>query len=152
MRRVLALVAILAVACSSAGTATPGSCPSQPAIVRAGNATLRVDVAEDDASRARGLMGVASLPPNRGMAFVWPSPTTGEFWMKDTLIPLSIAFVGEDGRVVTIREMTPCAADPCKTYAADAPYVYAVEANAGWFADHGVEVGDTVTMDRTGCS
>ena len=148
--RALALVAL--VACGATGNATPGSCPPSPAHVRFGNASLTADVAADDATRQHGLMGVTVLPPDHGMVFVWDAPTDGTFWMKDTLIPLSIAFVGQDGRVVTIQEMTPCSAEPCPTYGATAPYVWAVEANAGWFEDHGVKVGDPAEFAPHGCS
>jgi uncharacterized protein len=65
--------------------------------------------------------------------------------MKDTRVPLSIAFVAADGRVVAIREMTPCTADPCPTYAPGATYRYAVELPAGAFAKAGVDNGDRVT-------
>ena len=57
------------------------------------------------------------------MAFVWDEPTQGAFWMKDTLIPLSVAFWDEDGRIVGIVDMEPCATEPCPTYASPAPYV-----------------------------
>lgn len=143
---------VVVVGCSTGGEATPVSCPPEPAIVRTGDATLTVEVAVDGETRARGLMGVASLPEDRGMAFVWPEPTTGTFWMKDTLIPLSIAFVDADGRIVTIREMTPCTTADCPTYAAEAPYMWAVEANAGWFDRHGIEVGDEIALHDAGCS
>jgi uncharacterized protein len=113
---------------------------------------LTVDVAADEASREHGLMGATTLPPNRGMAFVWSEETDGSFWMKDTLIPLSIAFVGQDGKVATIQEMTPCSTDPCPTYAATVPYTWAVEANAGWFEQHRVEVGDEATLEQHACS
>jgi uncharacterized membrane protein (UPF0127 family) len=72
--------------------------------------------------------------------------------MKDTLIPLSIAFVDAGGRVVTLRDMAPCEADPCMTYSATAPYVTAIEANAGWFDAHHVEVGDEVSLSPQMCS
>ncbi len=106
-------------------------------------ATLSVEVADDDGERARGLMGRTSLGEDSGMVFVWPEPTTGSFWMKDTLIPLSIAFWDRAGTIVAIHEMTPCQADPCPTYAAPAPYTAAAEAPAGWFAANGIDVGDT---------
>jgi uncharacterized membrane protein (UPF0127 family) len=93
-------------------------------------------------------MGKATLAPDSGMAFVWATPTTSSFWMKDTLIPLSIAFWDAGGKVVAVSEMTPCAADPCKTYGSPVAYVGAVEANAGWFATHGVKVGDTLELTR----
>ena len=111
-----------------------------------------MQVAADDASRERGLMGVTTLPDNHGMAFTWDSPTDTTFWMKDTLIPLSIAFVDQNGKVVTITEMTPCTADPCTTYAADAPFTMAIEANANWFEDHNVTVGDTAAFHPVACS
>jgi uncharacterized membrane protein (UPF0127 family) len=85
------------------------------------------------------------------MAFVWDAPTEATFWMKDTLIALSIAFVDQNDRVLTVREMTPCQADPCPTYAAAAPYVTAIEANANWFEDHGVQEGDRIHLVRAFC-
>ena len=110
-------------------------------------ATLHVDVADDGDERDRGLMGVEQLPRDQGMAFVWDEPVTTTFWMKDTLVPLSIAFWDTDGRIIDILDMEPCTGDPCPTYRPDAPYVGAVEANAGWFAEHGVGVGDHVELE-----
>ena len=80
-------------------------------------------------------MGVTELPPDEGMAFTGTRRPTTTFWMKDTLIPLAIAFVGP-ADVVTIEEMTPCETDPCRTYASDGPYTMAIESNAGWYTDH----------------
>ena len=112
-----------------------------------GGATLEVRIADESEERERGLMGVESLPPDRGMAFVYDEPRTSGFWMKDTLLPLSIAFVGGD-RIVAIEEMTPCETDPCPTWdAGGARYTLAIEANAGWFDEHSVRVGDTVTLE-----
>jgi hypothetical protein len=146
------LMLLLAVACGS-GSGTPAGCPIHEATASfSKQAQLDVQVADDDASRQQGLMGVTTLPENHGMAFVWDTPTDATFWMKDTLIPLSIAFVGQDGRVVAIREMTPCTADPCQTYGADAPYATALEANANWFDDHRVVVGDHMTYSPVLCS
>lgn len=110
-------------------------------------ATLHVDVADDGDERARGLMGVEELPRDQGMAFVWDEPVTTTFWMKDTLVPLSIAFWDGDGRIIDILDMKPCTSDPCPTYRPDGPYVGAVEANAGWFAEHDVAVGDRVELE-----
>jgi uncharacterized membrane protein (UPF0127 family) len=92
-------------------------------------------------------MHLSSLPKDDGMAFVWGSPTQTAFWMKDTLVALSIAFVDGNGTIVTIREMPPCTADPCPTYASRAPYVTAIEANRGWFADHGIHAGDRMALE-----
>ena len=107
---------------------------------------LHVWVADSDAERAKGLMGVTQLAPNQGMAFLFDGPSIESFWMKDTLIPLSVAFVDAKGGVVTIREMEPCRSDPCPTYDSDAPYVMAIEANRGWFEDNGVRIGDPTSL------
>ena len=151
MRRLNVVILSLAVACSSTAASGP-PCSPDPSIVRFGqDAQLTVDVADTDVEREQGLMGVTALPTDRGMAFVWDAPTEATFWMKDTLIPLSIAFVDQSHRVVTVEEMTPCKADPCPTYAATAPYTTAVEANAGWFEQHGVQAGDTMKFIRVAC-
>ena len=143
---------VLAVACGGGAPGTPASCPQDQGTVAFPKQTLDVQVADDDAEREQGLMGVTSLPRNRGMAFRWDAPTDATFWMKDTLIPLSIAFVDEEGKVITIKEMTPCTADPCTTYGADAPYTMAIEANANWFPDHHITVGDPVSFRGSFCS
>jgi uncharacterized protein len=113
-------------------------------------ARLNVGVADTDPERERGLMGVTQLPPDQGMAFVFPEPTRATFWMKDTTIPLSIAFVNAESRVVTIEEMEPCHKDPCPTYASSTPYTMAVEANAGWFDRMGVALGDRAALEPIG--
>lgn len=144
---------LLLVACASGEVATPAGCPAAASSVRFGAGTeLHVRIADDDASRATGLMGVEDLPADEGMAFVWDQPTTSTFWMKDTLIPLAVAFVDERGAVITVREMVPCTVEPCRTYAARGPYTMAVEANGGWFADHAVDVGDEAVLSVAGCS
>ena len=110
-------------------------------------ATLTVRIADSGDEQRQGLMGVESLGEDQGMAFVYDDPTTGSFWMKDTLIPLSIAFVDGD-RIVAIEEMTPCESDPCPTWdSRGAAYTLAIEANAGWFAEHGIAVGDRATLE-----
>ena len=69
--------------------------------------------------------------------------------MKDTLIPLSIAFWDEDGRIVGIQDMEPCTADPCPTYGSPEPYVGALEVNQGFFDEHGVVIGDRIELGLT---
>ena len=109
--------------------------------------TVRLEVAADPSSRARGLMGRTQVPQGTGMVFLYPADVTEAFWMKNTLVPLSIAFVAADGRVVSVAEMTPCQADPCPTYAPAGPYRYAVELAAGSFAAAGVGPGAKVAPD-----
>jgi uncharacterized membrane protein (UPF0127 family) len=106
--------------------------------------TVRLEVAADPAARARGLMGRTEVPQGTGMVFLYPADVTQTFWMKNTLVPLSIAFVAADGRVVSVAEMTPCRADPCPTYAPAGPYRYAVELAAGSFPAAGVGPGAKV--------
>jgi uncharacterized protein len=139
----LALTAL--VACGGTNTPPPDRPPSTVSFEGA-DALLYVDVADDVEERRRGLMGVASLPADEGMAFVFDEPVSSTFWMKDTLIPLSIAFLGEDDRVIGVRDMQPCEADPCPTYGVDGPYILAIEANLGWFEDHGIQAGDQAEL------
>jgi uncharacterized membrane protein (UPF0127 family) len=139
---------LLAVAC--AGRTSPETDPNlvHEVVVRTagGDRSLSVRVADSDEERARGLMGVRDLPADDGMAFLFDGPSTGAFWMQNTLIPLSIAFVSEDGHILGITEMTPCQADPCPSYSAPGPYAWAVEANAGWFAANGARPGDEIVL------
>ena len=109
---------------------------------------LHVEIAETEATRQRGLMDRASLARDAGMAFLFDSPVQIGFYMKDTLIPLSIAFWDQTRRIVTILEMTPCRADPCPDYFAGRPFVGAVEANKGFFSEHGIAIGDEVELER----
>ena len=106
--------------------------------------TARLEVAADPAARARGLMGRTEVPEGTGMVFLYPRDVAEAYWMKNTLVPLSIAFVAADGRVVSVAEMTPCTADPCPSYPPAGPYRYAVELRAGAFEAAGVGAGDKV--------
>jgi uncharacterized membrane protein (UPF0127 family) len=106
--------------------------------------TVRLEVAADPSARNTGLMGRRQVPEGTGMVFLYPADVSESFWMKNTLVPLSIAFVAADGRVVSVAEMTPCRADPCPTYAPAGPYRYAVELAAGSFGDAGVGPGAKV--------
>src|SRR4029453_13798448 len=125
------------VACSG-DSAPPDTGPMSTVTFEGKQATLSVDVADDAGEQRRGLSDIEHLPADEGMAFVWPEPVGTRFWMKDTLIPLSIAFVDEAGRVIDVLDMRPCESDPCPTYGVDDPYVLAIEANLGWFDEHGV--------------
>jgi uncharacterized protein len=106
--------------------------------------TVRLEVAADPATRARGLMQREEVPPGTGMVFLYPRDVAEAYWMKNTLVPLSIAFVAADGRVVSVAEMTPCKVDPCPSYPPAGPYRYAVELAAGAFGDAGVGPGSRV--------
>ena len=111
--------------------------------------SVRVEIADNDARRERGLMFRRSLAPRSGMAFVWPGDVTGAFWMKNTLIPLSIAFYDARGRIRRIMDMAPCRADPCPVYDPKTSYRGALEVNRGAFRRWHVKVGDRVVVRRT---
>ena len=109
-------------------------------------AKVQVEIADTDARRERGLMFRRSLAPRAGMAFVWPSDVTGAFWMKDTLIPLSIAFYDARGRIVRILDMEPCKEDPCPLYDPKVAYRGALEVNEGAFERWGISAGDRLRI------
>jgi uncharacterized membrane protein (UPF0127 family) len=145
-----ALACLALVACSHGGGST---LPARPAggfdpavtVTFAGAPPLAAEVARRADQRARGLMQRTSLPDGTGMIFLFPGRVTVGFWMKGTLIPLSIAYVDGD-RVVSTVEMVPCTADPCPSYPPKGPYTAAVEAPAGFFPGHGVVAGTRMTV------
>ena len=106
-----------------------------------GAARLNVEVADTPAKHERGLMDRDALAPDAGMLFVYPAAEPHEFWMKNTLIPLSIAFLDDRGTVLNVvDEMAP--KDTSKRYPSKGAARYAVEANKGWFKNAGVKPGD----------
>ncbi len=106
---------------------------------------VRVEIADDDPERARGLMHRTALAENRGMLFVFPREERLSFWMKNTLIPLSVAFIDSEGRIVDIQDMKPLDDDP-PSYVSARPAQYALEVNQGFFEERGVEVGDRAEL------
>lgn len=97
-----------------------------------------VYVADNPDLRRQGLRGVEELPREAGMVFLYESDTRGGFTMRDTLIPLSIAFFDSDGTVLTVMDMEPCEAEPCPTYDPEVAYRGALEVNRGRFEDLGL--------------
>jgi uncharacterized protein len=137
----------------------PGEDPAQPAgdlprgtlvIGKEDPLELQVDLALNSQAQAKGLMNVTEIPDDYGMVFLWSDTSSHTFYMKNTLIPLDIAWWDEDGRIVDIQTMQPCTADPCRTYSPAAPHVAAVEVKAGLLKKAGIEVGDPVKLERTG--
>jgi uncharacterized membrane protein (UPF0127 family) len=106
-----------------------------------GEHRLTVEVAATQESRRVGLMHRDHLPADGGMLFVYPDEQVRGFWMKDTRIPLSIAFVTRSGKIVRIADMKPFSTDRVSSLA---PATYAIEVNQGWFAERGIEAGATV--------
>jgi uncharacterized membrane protein (UPF0127 family) len=144
----IAVVVVVSVASCTKDEPTIDATPISSVVLHGSDGPVRVTVEEADtpAERAHGLMGRTSLGTDEGMVFVFDGPTDGSFWMKDTLIPLSIAFWDEEGRIVGIRDMEPCTADPCPTYGSPEPYVGALEVDQGFFAQHGVVIGDRIEL------
>ena len=104
---------------------------------------VRVEVADSGVARYIGLRWRESLPEDRGMLFVYGKEREMSFTMADTVIPLSIAFIDSEGRIVDIQDMEPLEEGP---YRSAEPARYALEVNQGFFAQRGVEVRDTVEI------
>ena len=104
-------------------------------------------VAATDGQRRQGLMQVTDLGGYVGMAFVWDAPHSGSFWMRNTPMPLSIAFIDADGELVSTADMEPCEDSPdCPIYPPAGPYVLAVEVPQGDLASLGIEEGSIATL------
>ncbi|MBO4121545.1 DUF192 domain-containing protein [Cupriavidus gilardii] len=104
----------------------------------AGMYVIRAEVAADQQSRQQGLMYRKSMPANAGMLFVFEQKAGHCFWMKNTELPLSIAFLADDGTIVNIEDMRPHSED---NHCPKAAIRYALEMNQGWFAQKGIKAG-----------
>ena len=107
-----------------------------------GTNALSAQIAADDASRELGLMSHTNLGNEEGMIFVFPHPRPVTFWMKDTPMPLSVAYISSSGRILEIHDMKPLDETPIPS-TSDA-VVYALEVSKGWFFSHGVLAGDAI--------
>lgn len=105
----------------------------------AGMYRIEAEVAHTFPTRQSGLMNRRTMPPQRGMVFVFPEEATHCMWMKNTLLPLSVAFVDAKGRVINIADMQPHTED---NHCAAAPARFALEMNLGWFRERGIKPGD----------
>ena len=130
-----AIAAMLAFATRAAGAELP---------VRSltiGKHRLVAEVATTPDQRSTGLMHRFSLRPDHGMLFVFERPERLSFWMRNTFIPLSIAFIGADGRIVNIEDMVP---QTETSHWSRGPALYALEMRKGWFAERGIREGHAV--------
>lgn len=105
--------------------------------------SIRVEVASTPEERQKGLMHRDHLDEDAGMLFLFAADGRGGFWMRNTLVPLDIAYVGADGRVQEVRAAKPLD-ETILTPAA--PYRYVLEVNQGWFERHGLGVGALLTL------
>ncbi|HEX9436011.1 MAG TPA: DUF192 domain-containing protein [Candidatus Limnocylindria bacterium] len=143
--RLSCAVALAIVAC-----APPGP-PAPPYLaIDSAEATrfVRVEIAETDATRERGLMGRTTLDEDAGMLFIWSEDSSSAFWMKDTPLRLTVAFISADGRILRTLDMEPCTADPCPVYDPRETYRMALEVRQGALDRTGVRVGDRVRLVR----
>jgi uncharacterized membrane protein (UPF0127 family) len=110
-------------------------------------------LAETDAERARGLMQVTTLGGADGMLFRFGFEQSAPFWMKDTVLPLSVAFFRSDGGFVSAADMEPCPPDEpaCPTYPANAPYADALEVEQGNLARLGIAEGARLRPTTEAC-
>ncbi len=128
--RIVALLAIFALTWSSwlAAQTPQESLPRTR--LSAGIHIIQAQVAQTPDERATGLMYRRSMPTNEGMLFVFEAPNTQCFWMKNTLIPLSTAFVADDGTIVNVEDMKP---ETLESHCSKKPVRYVLEMNQGWF-------------------
>jgi uncharacterized membrane protein (UPF0127 family) len=104
----------------------------------AGMHLIDAQVAASDATRATGLMHRRDMPQTEGMLFVFEQPTVQCFWMKNTLLPLTAAFVADDGTIVNLADMKPQTTD---SHCSAKPVRYVLEMNQGWFGKKGIKAG-----------
>ena len=109
--------------------------------LKIGSSRLVAEIAATTAARTVGLMNRFSLRPDHGMLFVFDAPQPLAFWMKNTYVPLSIAYIGADGRILNIDDMAPRTE---ATHPSVGAALYALEMKKGWFAERGIGAGDRV--------
>lgn len=124
------------------GDASNASSRPGKTLLKVDTATIWVEVADRPEIRQVGLMFRRSLPQDEGMLFVFEEPQMLDFWMKNTYIPLDIAFISSDGEIVNIEAMKPLDEGP--RYRSKRPARYALEVNQGWFAGKGIKPGHRI--------
>lgn len=105
---------------------------------------LNVEIAATPEERQIGLMNRETLDPDSGMIFVFDKERAVSFWMKNTLIPLSIAYINKSGTILEIYDMTPLSLEPVKSKRSS--ILYALEVNQGYFTRNGISEGDTIDL------
>ena len=140
----------LALACALSAAALPSLAqpatayaqPKLPAVkIQAGPFAIQAEVAHTPRQRELGLMGRTAMAPHEGMIFVFEDAGIQCFWMKNTLLPLSTAFVKSDGKIVNIEDMAPMTE---RTHCSTEPVHYVLEMNQGWFKQKGLKAGMTL--------
>ncbi|MEO8153043.1 MAG: DUF192 domain-containing protein [Rhizobacter sp.] len=136
MKRLLLVYAALLLSCAALAQESPQNLPAIQ--LSAGIHNIRAQLAQTPDQRATGLMFRQTMANNEGMLFAFQAPATQCFWMKNTLLPLSAAFVADNGTVVNIEDMRPQTLD---SHCSKQPVRYVLEMNQGWFAKRGIKAG-----------
>jgi uncharacterized membrane protein (UPF0127 family) len=142
----LVFVLFVAVACDGTNDSAATPTPPPPLVTIAQDsirASVKVEIAATEAQRELGLMNRKSMDEDAGMLFTFPNDVNIGFWMKNTLIPLDIAYIDASGRVLEVHQAKPL--DETVLYP-KTPFRYALEVNQGWFERHGLGLGATVTL------
>jgi uncharacterized membrane protein (UPF0127 family) len=132
------LTAALLFACASAGAQNAHFGTTQ---LSAGMHLIKAEVAAAELEREQGLMFREKMAPNAGMVFVFDRPATECMWMKNTLLPLSVAFIDANGRILNIEDMKP---QTLESHCSKGPALYALEMNLGWFKQKNIKPGSTI--------
>lgn len=138
-----ALIGLLAGSLAAAGVAhaqTPQVLPTVQ--ITAGIHVIRAMVADSPEERATGLMYRTQMGTNEGMLFVFDDPAQQCFWMKNTVLPLSAAFVDDEGRIANIEDMAP---QTLESHCSAKPVRFVLEMNKGWFAKRGIKAGSRLS-------
>ncbi|MHC4943640.1 MAG: DUF192 domain-containing protein [Planctomycetota bacterium] len=142
------LAILLAVACSGNGDrelVKPVMKPQGDIVqLEMGGKLVTLEVAATNATRAKGLMRRKALDENHGMIFIYKEPQIMAFYMRDTWIPLSIAFLKSDGTVINIEKMRPNTQSP--SHQSRRYCRFAIEMNRGWFEQHGIKPGHKINL------
>ena len=133
------LALALAAGVIAQGAAAADALPAIPLTINGHKITA--EVAATPEQRSTGLMHRFSLRPDHGMIFVFERPEPQSFWMMNTFIPLSIAFIAPDGRIINVDDMAP---QDETSHWSKGPALYALEMRKGWFAERGIRAGDVV--------
>jgi uncharacterized membrane protein (UPF0127 family) len=115
--------------------------------LRAGMHLIQAQVASTPQQRSVGLMWRREMPQNEGMLFVFERPAQQCFWMQNTLLPLTAAFVADDGTIVNLADMKPLTTD---SHCSAKPVRYVLEMHQGWFAQRGIQAGHRLAGDAFG--
>ena len=156
------LVLLLVLGCTKPMTNTTATQPADaatqsappvvtgPRVILPDGFVVKVEIADDPDTRARGLMYRDHLPAGEGMLFFFPQPGEYPFWMKNTRIPLDIMWVDSNRRVAHVKyQVPPCKFDPCPSYPPNAQARYVLEVAGGVAQQHGIKAGDVLRFEGT---